>query len=75
MTSAFNWRTGTPSIFASDARFTTLSSGKSRQQTTTEAVERKTKKTGRNPGTIRGISRADKAKASPKAYAKRSGVQ
>lgn len=58
--SAFNWaRDPRPSIFATDIAFTgSKKTGKSLNQTATESVEKVTKRDGRNPGSIRGISAA-----------------
>jgi hypothetical protein len=55
---AFRWREDPrPSIFARDTHFTgNRSSGKTQSQTSSEAVQRFTKATGRSPGSIRGIS-------------------
>jgi hypothetical protein len=56
---AFNWREDPrPSIFLGGSDFTAYSTGKTRAQTTTAAVERITKATGRSPGTLTGISRS-----------------
>jgi hypothetical protein len=56
--SAFNWRNNPrPSIFSSDSRFTAgAKSGKAMTQIASESVVKITAKTGRNPGSIRGLS-------------------
>lgn len=62
MTSPFDWK-GKPSIFADDLGMKVRTTdGKSMSQVRSETIARKTKATGRNPGTIKGLSkRADKA--------------
>lgn len=59
MTSAFNWQAeGRPSIFATDSRFVPVGKQqKGHSQLQTESIARRTRETGRNPGTLRGISR------------------
>jgi hypothetical protein len=56
--SAFNWRNNPrPSIFSSDSRFTAgAKSGKAMTQIASESVVKITARTGRNPGTIKGLS-------------------
>jgi hypothetical protein len=78
VTSPFNWRDGRPSIFLGDTAFPPpRPDGKSRNQAISEAVDRFTKKTGRNPGTVRWISREDKkaARASRATRHYRSGIE
>jgi hypothetical protein len=67
--SAFYWNTGEPSIFLADGDAAT------RSRRASEAVDRKTAKTGRNPGSIAGISKADRAKNREPAWARKSGVR
>jgi hypothetical protein len=56
--SAFNWRNNQrPSIFVTDPVFTIgARMGKTLSHTSSEAVQRFTEKTGRNHGSIRGLS-------------------
>lgn len=65
----FNWRNGQPSVM--------LPAGDSlgRSKRASDAVARKTAATGKNPGTIRGISKADRAKNRETAWARKSGVR
>lgn len=67
--SAFNWRTGQPSVMLPEGD--TLG----RSKRASDAVDRKTAKTGRNPGSIAGISKADRAKNRETAWARKSGVR
>ena len=67
--SAFYWNTGQPSIFLQDGDAAT------RSRRASEAVDRKTAKTGRNPGSIAGISKADRSKNRETAWARKSGVR
>lgn len=67
---AFDLGSGS-SIFARDPLFATLANGKSRSQVALEAVEASTRKLGRNPGTIAGISRKEQAQR--RARSKTSG--
>lgn len=60
---AFHWKTGEPSIFLKGPGFAALSTGKTMSEVASTIVKRKTAETGRNPGTIRGISRAEKVLA------------
>lgn len=53
---AFNWQTGRPSIFSLDKAFTGTKAGKTMSQVVSESVVSQTKRTGRNPGTIAGLS-------------------
>lgn len=60
----FHWREDPrPSIFASDPRFAALQSGKSRAERAAESIEEQTTRLGRSPGTIKGIERKAKTKA------------
>lgn len=62
MTSPFDWNTGQPSVLVSDRAARGVKGGKSYAQQATEIVRRKEKRTGRNPGTVYGISdKADEA--------------
>lgn len=55
--SPFHWnRDPRPSIFATDSAFLANKSGKTQSQTSSEAVSRHIKATGRSPGSIRGLS-------------------
>jgi hypothetical protein len=55
--SAFYWNTGEPTQFSLDKHFTgTAKDGRTRSQVSAEAVERITQATGRNPGSISGLS-------------------
>lgn len=67
--SPFNWNTGEPSIFLADGDAAT------RSRRASEAVDRKTAATGVNPGTLRGISKADRAANRERGWARKSGVQ
>ena len=67
--SAFYWNTGEPSIFLADGDAAT------RSRRASEAVDRKTAKTGVNPGTLRGISKADRAANRERGWARKSGVR
>lgn len=62
--SAFYWRTGEPSIFATDSAFTPTITGATHQQNSSQAAQRyitaEVKRTGRNPGTLTGITRAER---------------
>lgn len=49
--SAFYWNTGEPSIFLADGDAAT------RSRRASEAVDRKTKRDGKNPGTLTGLGR------------------
>jgi hypothetical protein len=55
---SFTWNDGEPSIFATDRTARGVKGGKSYTQVASEAVARKTKRTGKNPGTIAGLSKA-----------------
>lgn len=65
----FNWRNGQPSVMLPEGDAAT------RSRRASEAVDRKTAATGVNPGTIRGISKADRAKNRETAWARKSGVR
>ena len=66
----FNWRDDPrPSIFLADGDAAT------RSRRASEAVDRKTLATGKNPGSITGISKADRAKNRETAWARKSGVR
>lgn len=52
---AFDWK-GAPSIFSRSLSFTATASGRTRSETVSESIARKAKRTGRNPGTITGLS-------------------
>ena len=67
--SAFYWNTGEPSIFLADGNAAT------RSRRASEAVDRKTLATGKNPGSITGISKAERAKNRETAWARKSGVR
>lgn len=67
--SAFYWNTGQPSIFLQDGDAAT------RSRRASEAVDRKTLATGKNPGSITGIRKADRAKNRETAWARKSGVR
>lgn len=56
--SAFNWRNNPrPSIFATDPTFCgTKKTGKTMSQVSSESVEKVTKRTGKNPGSIYHLS-------------------
>lgn len=55
--SPFRWKENPrPSIFAGDSNFTGNKKGKTQSQVASEVVDRVTAQTGRNPGSIRGIS-------------------
>jgi hypothetical protein len=56
--SAFNWRNNPrPSIFSSDSRFTAgAKSGKAMTQIASQSVVKITARTGKNPGSIKGLS-------------------
>lgn len=58
----FHWHENPrPSVFATDSKFVGYSTGKTASQTMSEATDRKTAATGRNPGTVYGMStKADK---------------
>jgi len=56
MTSPFAWR-NTPATITKDRHYNVSPSGKSNSQTASEAVTRKTIRTGRSPGSINGLSR------------------
>lgn len=74
--SAFHWDNGESSIFADDARFLATKNGKSIAQTRSESVTRAIKDTGKSPGTIRGISRAERQAAkSSNPHLHRSGCK
>lgn len=76
--SPFCWRDAPrPSIFADDVRFLANKSGKSASQTAVESVAKVVKATGKNPGTIKGISRAERKglRGAGGAYLHRSGSQ
>lgn len=56
--SPFRWQEDPrQSIFAGDPHFAALKSGKSFSQTGSESVARRTRETGRNPGTIPALRR------------------
>ena len=58
MTSPFDWRADKrPSIFAADPRFMALKSGKGFSHTGTESVARRTRTTGKNPGTLAHLTK------------------
>lgn len=67
--SAFYWNTGEPSIFCADGDAAT------RSRRASEAVDRKTLATGKNPGSITGISKADRAANRERGWARKSGVR
>jgi hypothetical protein len=55
--SAFYWNTGEPSIFMADRAFTgNALNGKTASQVSSEVVARLTLETGKNPGSIPGLS-------------------
>lgn len=67
--SAFYWNTGEPSIFLADGDAAT------RSRRASESVDRKTKETGVNPGTITGLSRKTHARDTDTAWSRsNSGV-
>lgn len=54
--SAFDWRNNkAPTIFATDRAFTGKD-GRTQSHVASENVDRFTQRTGRNPGSIRGLS-------------------
>lgn len=65
----FNWRNGQHSVMLPDGDAAT------RSRRASEAVDRKHAATGVNPGTLRGISKADRAKNRETAWARKSGVR
>ena len=67
--SAFYWNTGEPSIFLADG------DAAARSRRASEAVDRKTAATGKNPGSITGISKADRAANRERGWARKSGVR
>lgn len=52
----FCWDNGIPSIFANDPAFLANKNGLTRTAQQTVVVERIAQKTGRNPGTMTGLS-------------------
>jgi hypothetical protein len=62
VSSPFLWR-GEPSSFTETAFTGYRTTGKTKSQTMAEVVERKTAATGRNPGTIQGLSDKTPARA------------
>ena len=63
--SPWNWRENkTPAIFARDPYFRPTVTGLTRSETTsvvaTRTIDRTVKRTGVNPGTLRGITRAER---------------
>lgn len=63
--SAFHWRENPrPSIFAEDRAFTPTVTGATHQQNSSQVAQRyitaEVKRTGRNPGTLTGITRAER---------------
>jgi hypothetical protein len=55
--SAFYWNTGESTVFAQDSRFTgNRKNGKTASQVSSETVARLTEETGKNPGSIAGLS-------------------
>lgn len=57
MTSAFNWNTGAPSIFVGASGFPApRPNGHTTSTQMSAVIDRKTKETGRNPGTISGLA-------------------
>lgn len=77
----FEWaKNPRPSIFAGDAAFIARSNGLTHSQTSSvvssATVEKVTAKTGRNPGTVHGLRRADRlATLIPSAYSRKTGVR
>ena len=71
----FEWaKNPRPSIFLGQPGFPP--DGKTRSQQASEAVDRRTAATGRNPGTVAGLRRADRlATLIPNAYSRTSGVK
>lgn len=67
--SAFYWNTGEPSIFLRDGDAAT------RSRRASEAVDRKTAATGKNPGTLTGLGRKTHGRDSETAYMRQSGVR
>jgi hypothetical protein len=66
VTNAFNWNDGTPSIFAGDRAARGTKNGESWSHVATKAVKTKEKATGKNPGTVYGISKAADAAIHPR---------
>lgn len=65
----FNWRTGQPSVMAEEG------DSLARSRRASEAVARKTAATGRNPGTVPGLSRKTHARDTDTAWSRsNSGV-
>jgi hypothetical protein len=58
VTSPFNWKTGAPSVLANERGNMATSNGLSLSQRSSLAITRREKATGRNPGTIAGLSPA-----------------
>ena len=55
--SAFRWKDNPrPSIFCGDGAFAARADGKTASQSASESVDRITRETGRNPGSVFGIS-------------------
>ncbi len=77
----FQWaKNPRPSIFTSDTAFVARANGLTHSQTSSvvssATVEKVTAKTGRNPGTVHGLRRADRlATLIPNAYSRTSGVK
>ena len=67
--SAFYWNTGEPSIFLRDGDAAT------RSRRASQAVDRKTAATGKNPGTLTGLGRKVHGRDSETAYMRKSGVR
>ena len=65
----FNWRNGQPSVMLPEGD----SLGRSKRAS--DAVARKTLATGKNPGSITGISKADRAANRERGWARKSGVR
>lgn len=76
-TSAFYWRENNrPSIFAEDRTFTPTVTGATHQQNSSNAAQKyiaaEVKRTGRNPGTLTGISKASRSSPIPDAWANKA---
>lgn len=67
--SAFYWNTGEPSIFLADGDSAT------RSRRASQAVDRKTAATGKNPGTLHGLGRKTHGRDSETAYMRKTGVR
>lgn len=69
------WDTSAPSSFVKDSRFAALKSGKSFSQTGTEQIARRTRATGKNPGTLSFMAKDPVSRQHTSAYSRKKAAE